>query len=94
MKISWTRLALTDLESAHRYIAEENPPAAARIVKQIKTALQAISRHPEIGRPGRVAGTRELIVSGTPFILPYRIKVKRIEVLALIHGARRWPDEL
>lgn len=93
MKVAWTRLALADLDSARLYIAEESPSAAARIINRIKAAVSALSRHPELGRPGRAAGTRELVVAGTPFILPYRIRAKRIEVLAVIHGARRWPDE-
>lgn len=94
MTVAWTRRALADLDSARLYIAEENPSASARIINRIKTAVSALSRHPEIGRPGRVAGTRELVVTGTPFILPYRTRAKRIEILALLHGTRRWPDEL
>lgn len=94
MKATWTRRALADLDNARHYIAEENPSAATRTANRIKAALEAVARHPEIGRPGRVAGTRELVVTGTPFVLPYRIRAKRIEVLALLHGARRWPDEL
>lgn len=94
MKSAWTRLALSDLGSAYDYIAEEDPSAAVRMIERIEEALEAVGRHPQIGRPGRVEGTRELVVSGTPFIVPYRVKAKRIEVLALIHGARRWPEEL
>lgn len=93
MKVVWTRLALSDLNSAYDYIAVENPSAAARVVEKIEKALTALSRHPEIGRPGRVEGSRELVVSGTPFIAPYRVKAKRIEILAFIHGSRRWPEE-
>lgn len=94
MKLAWTRLALADLDSAYAYIADENPSAAARSIERIRKALEAVRRHPEIGRPGRVEGTRELIVPGTPFIVAYRPKAKRIEILSVIHGARRWPDEL
>lgn len=94
MKLAWTRLALSDLDSAYAYIAEENPAAAARSIERIRKALEAVRRHPEIGRAGRVDGTRELIVPGTPFIVAYRQKAKRIEILSVIHGARRWPDEL
>lgn len=94
MKVGWTLRALTDLDSARSYIAEINPSAAARVVGRIEAALQALARHLEIGRPGRVTGTRELVVAGTPFILPYRVEAKRIELLALIHGARRWPEDL
>lgn len=94
MKFAWTRLALSGLGSAYDYIAEEDPSAAVRMIEKIETALKAVARHPQIGRPGRVEGTRELVIPGTPFIVPYRVKAKRIEILALIHGARRWPEEL
>ena len=94
MKFAWTRLALSDLGSAYDYVAEEDASAAVRMIERIEKALEAVGRHPKIGRPGRVEGTRELVVSGTPFIVPYRVKAKRIEVLALTHGARRWPEEL
>ena len=94
MKIAWTRLALEDLSHAHTYIAAERPSAAFHIAQRIENAIQSLSLYPEIGRPGRVDGTRELIVSGTPFIVPYRIRSKRIEILAVIHGSRRWPDSI
>ena len=94
MKLAWTRLALKDLDSACANISEENPSAAARTIERVRKALEVVSRHSEIGRPGRVEGTRELIIPGTPFIVAYRVKAKRIEVLSVIHGARRWPDEL
>ena len=94
MKVVWTQAALADLANARSYIAEESPGAAARTVDRIEEALQALRRHPMIGRPGRVAETRELVVPGTPFIAVYYVTAKRIEVVALIHGARRWPDEL
>ena len=92
MKLFWTRLAISDLNSAYDYIAQENPSAAIDVIDHIQKAANILSQHPELGRHGRVEGTRELIISGTPFIISYRIKDKRIEVLAVIHGARRWPD--
>ncbi|MDD5305154.1 MAG: type II toxin-antitoxin system RelE/ParE family toxin [Elusimicrobia bacterium] len=94
MKVVWTRLALKDLDSAYGYISDENPSAAVRTIEKIRKAVVSVSRHPEMGRPGRVEGTRELIIPGTPFIVAYRVKAKRIELLSVIHGARRWPDEL
>lgn len=93
MKVGWTRLALTDLGSAYNYIAEESPSAAAQVVAMIEKAVEAIGRHPEIGRPGRVEATREFVVSGTPYVVAYRVRAQRVEVLAVIHGARRWPDQ-
>lgn len=94
MKLVWTRLALKDIDSAYSYVAEENPCAAARMVERIKKAVVAIGRHSELGRCGRIEGSRELIVPGTPFIITYRVKGKEVELLAVIHSARRWPDQL
>lgn len=92
MKVRWTRLAVENLNFAYDYIAAENPPAARGIIARIESAVNVLRAHPEIGRSGRVEGTRELVISGTPFIVAYRGVKKRIEILAVIHGARRWPE--
>jgi toxin ParE1/3/4 len=92
IKIVWTKLALSDLGQAYDYISSDRPGAARQIIERIEASVATISHHPEIGRPGRVSPTRELQVLGTPFLLVYRIRKGRLEILALIHGARRWPD--
>ena len=66
--------------------------AAARMAERIYESAGVLARFPEIGRPGRVSGTRELVVSGTPFIVPYRIRQNDIEVITVLHAARQWPD--
>jgi len=76
--------------SLHAYIAEDNPGAASGMVDQVVSGIAALSRHPDLGRGRRVPGTRELIIS--PFVVAYRIQAQSIDVLAIIHGARRWPD--
>lgn len=91
MTARWTRLALADLTAARDYIAKESPEAAGRVVERIEGSVKNLGRHPALGRPGRVEGTRELVVPGTPFFVAYRICGDSIEVLALVHGARRWP---
>jgi toxin ParE1/3/4 len=93
VKLRWTRLALADLDCAREFIAAENPRAAWTTVERIETALKALARYPQIGRAGRVPGTRELVISGTPFIAAYRPGKQRIDILALIHAARQWPEE-
>lgn len=94
MKTRWTRLALDDLARAHDHIADDRPAAAANVVERIEKTVAMLSRHPRLGRSGRVDGTRELIVAGTPFVVAYRTQGERIEVLAVIHAARQWPDVL
>jgi plasmid stabilization system protein ParE len=79
----------------HAYVKYSEHPseaAAAQIVERILAGLEAIERFPAMGRKGRVAGTREFIVS--PFGVACRVKKDAIEVVAIIHGARRWPDSL
>lgn len=92
MRVRWTRLSIEDLDQAYEYISANNVRAARSTIDKIKSAVKALRGHPEIGREGRVEATRELVVPDTPFIVAYRIVRKRVEILAVIHGARRWPD--
>ena len=92
MEIIWRRTALNDLEGIRRYIAQENPAAGARIRARIRNAVEQLVDHPHLGRPGRVEGTREFVIAGTPFIVVYRVVNNRLRILSVIHGARRWPD--
>ncbi len=94
MKIVWTRLALSDLDRAYSYIAEERPASAAHIIERMEKAAQVLIHHPQMGRRGRVGGTYELVISHTPFIMAYRVKADKIEILSVIHTSRKWPDTL
>ncbi len=94
MKLRWTRLAIKDLDSAHAYVAEDDPSAANHLIDRIEKAVQVLRQHPTAGRKGRLTGTRELVVTGMPFVIPYRVRSNKIEILAVIHGARKWPDKL
>jgi toxin ParE1/3/4 len=90
--VLWTRLAVHDLDAAYEYIAQSSPGAAQKTVEKIEAAVAGLARHPRIGRAGRVSGTRELVVAGSPFIIAYRTAANVIEILAVMHGARMWPD--
>jgi toxin ParE1/3/4 len=92
MRLRWTVPALRDLETIGDYIARENPAAAARVVTDILDRTKRLAEHPHIGRPGRVPGTRELVVTDTPYIVPYRVCGDVLQFLAVPQGARRWPD--
>jgi toxin ParE1/3/4 len=92
MKVVWTRPALRDLAAIGDHIARDSRAAALRIVQQIRRQVRQLEQHPHLGRPGRVHGTRELVVTHTPFVVPYRVRDESIEVLSVFHGARRWPD--
>ena len=91
-KIKWVSIALSDFEEAVEYISQFNKNAAQRIAKKIWNSVQNLKENPYMGRYGRVDDTRELIVVGTQYIIPYRIKGNKIEILRVLHGARRWPN--
>ena len=94
MIIIWSPEAIDDLVALRAHIAEDDPAAALRIALHIVHNIEELlSGHPQMGRPGRVPGTRELVVPRTPYIVPYRIQERRIQVLRVYHGARRWPDQ-
>ena len=92
MEVVWLEYAVKDLKEIGQYIAQDDPGAAYRVVTQIKASADSLEYNPELGRPGRVANTRELIVAGLPYILPYTIKMKQVRILAVMHSSRKWPD--
>jgi len=92
MDIEWTNRALSDLESIHEFIAKDDRDAAADIVDLIIEAVEThLSTQPDMGRPGRVDGTRELVVPHSPCVVPYRVRRSIIEIVAVQHGAQQWP---
>ncbi|MGO8737686.1 type II toxin-antitoxin system RelE/ParE family toxin [Rhodoblastus sp.] len=94
MKVRWTTPALRDLEAIGDFIERENSAAvAARIVTAILDQADNLANFPHLGRAGRVPGTRELVVVATPFIAPYRVRDAEVEILAVFHGARQWPEK-
>jgi toxin ParE1/3/4 len=93
MKAVWTKAAIRDLVHIREYIARENPSAAREIALKIVGAPDRIIQFPEVGRAGRVNGTRELVVSGTQYFIVYRLKKKAIHFLRVLHGHQKWPKE-
>lgn len=91
--VVWTELAARDLDDIADYIDQDNPEAAERTVMRIVERVSGLAFHPLQGRPGRLPGTRELVIGGTSYLAAYRVR-ERIEVVAIIHAAQRWPDTL
>jgi toxin ParE1/3/4 len=83
-----------DIESLRSYIEKDKPKAARQAVHNIFSAAKTLALHPDIGRHGRAPNTREFIVSGTPYIIPYRVQKGALEILRVLHGAMEWPGEL
>jgi toxin ParE1/3/4 len=93
VRVRWLKRALKNLDEEAEYVARDNPQAAARIVERIATSIDRLATHPASGRPGRVPGTRELVISGTPYVVPYRVRHETVEILRVFHAARRWPEK-
>lgn len=91
MKIQITKPAATDLQEIDNYIRRDNPAAATRTVMRVLEAVEHLATHPTMGHAGRVPKTRELVVSGTSFIVVYQIRQQIIFVLRVLHTARKWP---
>lgn len=93
MKLIWSPEALQDLRDIRAFIGQDNPGSAKTIVARIVTLVSArLPANPEMGRTGRVAGTRELVIANTPFVVPYRIRDEHIDILRVYHAARMWPE--
>jgi len=94
MKVIWFKSAINDLQSLKEYITLDDPHAARLVVSRIKKSVDLLSEQPAMGRLGRVPGLRELVVDKAPYILPYRVRDNKIEILRVLHTSRRWPDQI
>jgi toxin ParE1/3/4 len=92
LEVRWLKRALANLDAEAAFIALDNPAAAARVVDTIVRTVELLAQHPGLGRPGRVEGTRELVIADTPYVVPYRVRNNVVEVLRVFHGARKWPQ--
>jgi addiction module RelE/StbE family toxin len=94
VKIRWTTIAANDLKAAYEYVREESVVHADKLVARILSGIEMLERYPQLGREGRLEGTQELAITGTPFIVFYRIRRNQVEILGVLHAARKWPDSI
>ena len=96
MRVLWLDRAEADLNELFDYLLERDPTAALRVYDAIRERVGQLTEYPGLGRPGRVAGTRELVIARTPYIVAYMVdrRLDAVIILRVLHGARRWPDEL
>ena len=94
MKIVWSRRAIRHLIRLREFIEKNSEQKASFVAKRILEAADLLQSHPEMGRPGRIVGTRELVVPGTPYIIPYRVRRERLELIAVFHDRQKWPATL
>jgi toxin ParE1/3/4 len=94
MNAVWSPRAIGHLIAIRDYIEKDSEESTAKIARRILDAIGILQTQPQMGRPGRLAGTRELVVSGTPYVIPYRVRRERLELLAVFDGRRQWPRRL
>jgi toxin ParE1/3/4 len=94
LQVQWTEKANHNLDEVEAFIAQDNPEAATGVVLKVIRSVERLADSSGLGRPGRIPGTRELVIGGTPFLVPYRVRGKVIEILAVLHGAMKWPTRL
>lgn len=93
MRVIWSETAIANLIEIRQYIEKDQPAAARRLAQRILACVKRLAEHPHLGRPGREPDTRELIVGGTPYIIPYRIHRDRLAVLAVLHASQERPEK-
>ena len=91
MQVKWLRKAIKNLDAEADYIAQENPTAAAQMFEYVKAKVEALGDFPATGRPGRVPGTRELVIDRYPYLVPYRVAGDELHVLRVFHTRRKPP---
>lgn len=94
MRVEWHPLAQADLVALLEYIAADSPDAAYRVHDELLNQIEILEKYPAAGRPGRVRGTRELVMTGLAYIAAYRVAGGRVTILRVLHGARKWPKKL
>lgn len=92
MRVKWLRRALRNLDDEAAYIAQDSPRSAADFIRHVTESVATLCKHPHIGRAGRVPGTRELVITRFPYIVPYRVRDQSVEILRVFHTARKWPQ--
>ena len=92
MIIEWLPAARRDFDSIIDFIAADNLLAAIEQGDEIELQITSLVEHRQLGRPGRIKGTRELVIVRTPYIAAYRVKQGKIQLLRILHGAQQWPE--
>lgn len=94
MKVEWSALAMEDRDRIFDYIESESPKAAIQVDIRIEEQVDQLVQFPELGRLGRIEDTRELVISQTSYVVPYRVYGNVVRILRMLHCAQQWPDEL
>ncbi len=93
-RVRWTIRALRRLDQIGAFIEKDNPNAAARVVARLVSTADNLAEQPAMGRVGRIRGTRELVLTDIPYIIPYRVVGREIEIITVMHASQKWPRQL
>jgi toxin ParE1/3/4 len=93
-RLEWSAFAQSDRDAIFDYVEADSPRGAIAVDNRIQEQAETLAQFPNSGRPGRIEGTRELVISRTPYIVAYRITENTVRILRVLHGARRWPDDM
>ncbi len=91
MRVEWLRVALRDLDAEITRLAQDDLEQAVRIYDRVRGSVEELAQLPHTGRPGRLSGTRELVFSGLPYIVPYRVRADAVQILRVFHTSRKPP---
>jgi toxin ParE1/3/4 len=94
MRVVWSRRAIRQLVSLREYIGKDSEQNAVLVADRILKAVELLQTQPGMGSPGRISGTRELVVPDTSYVIPYRVRHERLELIAVFHGRQKWPIKL
>jgi addiction module RelE/StbE family toxin len=94
MRLEWSPFAQADRDAIFDYIEADSPQSAVAVDERIREQVERLARFPESGRPGRIEGTRELVIDRTPLVVAYHIRGKTVRILRVLHGAQMWPEQM
>lgn len=94
MRLRWLTQALADLREIYGHFARGNPEAARHVVGEIRREVEILATQPESGRPGRLPGSRELMIRKYPYIVAYFVKGDEVQLLLVVHTSRCWPKQM
>ncbi len=89
-ELIWSQQARTDLMAIIDYISDDNPDAAQKLKDDIENKAAELQEHPQLYRPGRVEGTREMVIRAN-FIAVYMEDPFTVRILRILHAAQQWP---
>ena len=94
MRMRRTEPALADIEHIHAWIEPHGEQSATRLVTRLRERAESLASLPKQGRPGRIDGTRELVIAGTDYLILYRLRDDAVELLRIVHTRQKWPPKL